>query len=282
MRPARNHASHPAKPRRWLAFFFLLHCISGFAADNPAGKPVVLPAISIVIDDLGNDWKRDRAVVELPGAIVCSILPHTAYGRELAKLAHSRNKEVMLHLPMEAVGDSDVGQGGITLDMTFKQFAAALQSDIESVPHIIGINNHMGSLLTQHPGHMLWLMSEINRRGNLFFIDSYTTETSVGTRIADENRVPNMRRDVFLDHDPDPAAIRAQFRRLLNKARKNGVALAIGHPYPETIAVLREELLTLDREGIRLLPVSQLISHHLENSKTWQAYSSLSRKAAKN
>jgi polysaccharide deacetylase 2 family uncharacterized protein YibQ len=239
------------------------------ASDHAAA--IDLPAIGIIIDDIGNLEHRDKQAIHLPGAITYAFLPHTPYAHDLALLAHSYNKEVMLHLPMESVQHKRLGPGGITLDMTYQEFARQLQSDLASVPHAVGVNNHMGSLLTQHPGHMVWLMRELNKRENLYFVDSYTTVHSVAEKIADENLVPNLRRDVFLDSDQDPKQIRYQFRRLLKLARKHGTALAIGHPYPETIAVLKQLLPTLDAQGVRLLPVSKLLKLHQQRIQTWRA-----------
>ncbi|NOX76771.1 MAG: divergent polysaccharide deacetylase family protein [Gammaproteobacteria bacterium] len=228
------------------------------------------PIIGIIIDDLGNLPDRDARAIRLPGQITYSFLPHTPYVSELTTLAHSLNKEIMLHLPMEAMGHNRLGPGGLTLDMSHKAFAAQLQLDLAAVPYAVGVNNHMGSLLTQHPGHMLWLMQELDKRDDFYFVDSYTTKTSVVQQIANENWVPNIRRDVFLDSDRDPAKIHMHFQRLLQKARDNGIALAIGHPYPETLAMLEAELPKLAAQGIQLLPVSQLLER--QRYKIWRAF----------
>ncbi|WP_455217090.1 divergent polysaccharide deacetylase family protein [Kaarinaea lacus] len=229
------------------------------------------PAISIIIDDMGYLKDRDSRALRLPGNITYSFLPHTPYARELATQAHELNKEVMLHQPMEALSNDKLGPGALTLAMTRQQFLAQLQSNIDAVPYVVGINNHMGSLLTQHPGHMRWLMQELGKHNDLYFVDSYTTKTSIGQKIARENWIPTMRRDVFLDSDRDPAKIRKHFRRLIRKAEKNGFALAIGHPYPETMAILEEELPELNRKGIALLPVSQLLERSTIKITSWRA-----------
>ncbi len=248
------------------------------AVDNQAPVPV----IAIIIDDLGSDNPRHERVVRLPGAIACSFLPMNHATSRLAKMAHSYNKEILLHLPMEAVARNPMGPGGLTLDMTQQEFIWALQKDLESVPHVIGINNHMGSLLTQHPGHMVWLMEEIKRNGELFFVDSRTTHASVAMTVALEEGVPSLQRDIFLDHADDLVSIRKQFMKTIAKARKFGTALAIGHPYQNTITVLEEMLPQLDSMGVRLVPVSEMIQHQRERQKTWQAYLSRSQKDVKN
>ncbi|MCF6337281.1 MAG: divergent polysaccharide deacetylase family protein [Gammaproteobacteria bacterium] len=234
------------------------------------------PAIGIIIDDMGNLEQRDKRALQLPGPITFAFLPRTPHARKLAELAHQLNKEVMLHLPMQPIENNKVGPGALTLHMTARQFEQQLTLDFAAIPHIVGINNHMGSLLTQHPGHMQWLMTALSKREDLYFVDSYTSKNSIAQQLANENHIPNMRRDVFLDHDRNPDTIRFHLQRLINKARKNGTALAIGHPFPETIAVLKEELPKLHAQGIILLPVSQLVHRTLKKRSTsWQA--SLSR-----
>lgn len=259
-------------------------CLGGNAFAEPLAKPLAgpfvkqgasTPTIAIIIDDLGNLKDRDERALRLPGAITYAFLPHTPYAYELALQAHSLNKEIMLHLPMESMQHDKLGPGGLTLDMTHSEFARQLQSALASVPHVIGVNNHMGSLLTQHPGHMLWLMQELGKHDGFYFVDSYTTKTSIAQQIAMENQVPNIRRDVFLDNDRNPASIRKYFRRLIKKAKENGAALAIGHPYPETIAILEAELPRLAEKGVTLLPVSKLLGHSLQKEpqrpQAWQA-----------
>lgn len=256
----------------------------GIFASQVRAEPVTddLPAISIIIDDLGSDNSRHERVVRLPGAIACSFLPQLPATRRLALIAHSYNKEIMLHLPMESVEHKPLGPGGLTLDMTQHEFMWTLQKDLESVPHVMGINNHMGSLLTRHPGHMVWLMKEMKRNGKLFFVDSRTTSESIAKTVADEQGVPGLQREVFLDHDQDKAAVQKQFDRTIELARKHGTAVAIGHPYESTLQVLEKMLPKLQRLQVRLVPVSEMIKLKQERNNTWQASLSPLQRDVKN
>jgi polysaccharide deacetylase 2 family uncharacterized protein YibQ len=119
------------------------------------------------------------------------------------------------------------------------------------------VNSHRGSLLTRHPGHMGWLMEEILRAGGLYFVDSYTTHRSVALQVASERGVPAIKRDVFLDSDPDNVA--REFERLKTLARERGLAVAIGHPYPATLDFLERAIPGLVEEGIQLVPLRELI-----------------------
>lgn len=217
------------------------------------------PHIALIIDDIGDNLRLGLRAVRLPGNVTCAFLPHTTYARQLAVSAHKRDKEVMLHLPMESEEGNALGPGALTLDMTHAEFSRTIESDLKAIPYVTGINNHMGSLITQHPGDMLWLMQEINHHGNLFFVDSRTTEFTVAQQVAQETGVPNLRRDVFLDNDQRPAAIAAQFSRLIALARHRGSAVAIGHPHPTTLRFLEKQLPRLRDEGIELVSISELI-----------------------
>jgi len=219
-----------------------------------------IPRIAIIIDDLGYALSLGRRVTRLPGPVTVAVLPATPRGKTLAEEANAAGKEVLLHLPLEALHeDGQVEPGGIFLDMSRGEFARTFARDIQSVPHAIGVNSHRGSLLTQHPGHMNWLMEEITERGNLIFVDSYTTRDSIALRLAREAGVPSVKRDVFLDPDESPETLVREFARLKNLARKNGLAVAIGHPYPATIRLLEQELPRLATEGIELISISELV-----------------------
>ncbi len=241
------------------------------------------PVIAVIIDDMGNQKAWGEAALELPGAVTYAFLPHTPYAASLAEKAHARGRQVMLHLPMDSADGKALGPGALTLHMDQAEIRQTLEADLQAVPYVAGINNHMGSLLTRHPGAMAWVMEAISkRRKPLFFIDSRTTKETVAQDMAREYRVPSSRRNVFLDNDRNPAAIRAQFRKLLVLARREGSAVAIGHPYPETVAVLGTLLSELPGEGIRCVTASEMIQLQQRRNSRWQQPSSPLLRVAKN
>jgi len=242
--------------RKLIRIFGLLLLIlftdHGFAASETKA------VIAIIIDDIGYQWQTDIHAILLPHPLTYSFIPAAPYTEKLAGIAHQQNKEIMLHLPMQSISNSHAEPQLIRLDMTMDQVGEVLWNGLAEVPYVKGINNHQGSLITQHPGHMQWLMQWLRGTG-LYFVDSRTSEQSVAQKVAQDNGIPNLQRDIFLDHDPSPAAIEAQFDKLVQVAKQKGVALAIGHPYPATIKMLGRRLPKLQHQGIRLLSVSNLI-----------------------
>jgi polysaccharide deacetylase 2 family uncharacterized protein YibQ len=240
----------------------LIFCpCGGLAMAEPVSPPPRPPAVSIIIDDLGNRLSSGNRAVALPGAITCSFLPGTPYARRLATLAHDSGKEVMLHLPMQAIGVPMRDDGGLLATMTRRDFVQTIRRDLLAVPYVSGINNHMGSLLTQFHGHMQWLMEELAQYDGLYFVDSFTSIRSIAQQVAVDNRVPTARRDIFLDDAVDETTIADEFDHLIEIARKRGAAVAIGHPHPRTLAFLEANLGRLSAAGVELVPVSQLIRY---------------------
>ena len=239
-------------PRIFLAALLLLA-----ASDSVDAGPA---RVAIIIDDLGYQLAAGRRAIALPGPIAFAVLPGTPRAVALARWAHDQGKEVLLHLPLQANSDEDHDEPiGIDLDMSRERLATTFEAAINSVPYVIGVNGHRGSLLTRHPGHMQWLMEEIGAREGLFFVDSYTTAHSVALQMATEAGVSSLRRDVFLDPDPSPETVLRQFERMKTLARKRGFVVAIGHPYEATLALLEAELPKLGELGIELVRISELI-----------------------
>ncbi|NIA26984.1 MAG: divergent polysaccharide deacetylase family protein [Desulfobulbaceae bacterium] len=218
------------------------------------------PRIAIIIDDLGYQLAAGRRAIDLPGPLAFAVLPQTPKGELLATIAHDKGKEVLLHLPLEPVEYSGPAEpGGILLDMSRATFRNTFAGAIESVPFAIGVSSHRGSLLTRHPGHMAWLMEELLDRDNLFFVDSYTTHESVALKVAAEAGVAATKRDVFLDHDRSADAVSREFERLKSLARQSGQAVGIGHPYPATLDFLEREIPKLEKQGYKLVSISQML-----------------------
>lgn len=260
----------------------LCFCAALLAQLPAVGAQPSPPVISIIIDDMGKTLGEGRRTLGLHGPVACAFLPRAPYSRELAIAAHAAGKEVMLHLPMDSVDGRRLDAGAVTLNMTRREFVDAVDANLAAVPYVRGINNHMGSLLTRHPGHMLWLMQALQRHAPMFFVDSRTTVATIARQVAHENGVPSTDRNVFLDNQLNVDEMEYQFDRLLRLARKYGSAVAIGHPHPQTLALLEQRLPTLKGQGIRLLPVAELIRLQQEDEHTWQASWSPSHKAAKN
>jgi len=246
---------------RLLSVFWLsLICLPALATEQPfeALSETVQPRLVVVIDDMGNELQAGRAALKLPGPVTYAFLPHLPHTEVLANEALFREKEVILHAPMENQGHLNLGPGGLTDKMGLEEIKQRFAAALDSVPGVIGFNNHTGSLLTRLRPQMQAVM-EVARERQMFFLDSVTASDSVAWQVAKEYQIPFMSRDVFLDHYADTDFIDRQFRMALDLARERGHAVVIGHPYPETINYLRAALLTLAEDGFQQLTASAFI-----------------------
>ncbi len=223
---------------------------------------VVTPSqgrVVIIFDDAGGSLTDLDPVIALGRPVTVAVLPGLRYSREVATLAQAAGLEVFLHLPVEPEDvDMNLGPGGVTTAMTDQNIATMVRADLAWVPGVVGINNHMGSKGTADERVMRAILDVAKERG-LIFIDSRTTLRSVGARVATEMRVPTAIRDVFLDNENDPEAIRERLKFLIAVAKRKGTAVAIGHTHRLTARVLAEMLPEFDRERIDIVPVSTVV-----------------------
>ncbi len=223
--------------------------------------------IAIIMDDIGYNYQQGLEAIQLPGELTYAIIPHSPKAQFFAHEVYKRQKEVMLHAPMSTVHNKPLGKYGLTETMEENRFKQALNTSLNSLPNIRGVNNHMGSLLTQKHQPMTWVMQALQKR-SLYFIDSRTTASSIAWKVAQDFNIPSLQRDVFLDNTPQEADIDQQFKQLIAIARRRGYAIAIGHPYPETINYLAKILPTLKQQDIELVPASELVKNYSPNLLT--------------
>jgi len=218
-----------------------------------------LPKIAIIIDDLGYDKSIVEKFLGLDAVLTFSILPHIPYQKSIARAALAKGFEVMLHLPMEPEEYPMVnpGPGALLTSMPPDVLIRQLNNNIDAVPFIKGVNNHMGSKMTKESTQLYQIFSVLKKR-DLFFIDSLTTADSLCKPSARLFRVPFAQRDVFIDHNQDPEFIRKQLNRLLEFAASHGEAIGIAHPYDATFNVLRNEIPNLKKKAI-LVPASEIV-----------------------
>lgn len=230
----------------------LLFCLTSVAHAAPESQKAY---ISVIIDDLGQNLPRDRRVLALPGPVTAAIMPDTPHATEVAREAHRAGKIVILHMPMDPATGPFAWHPHLPIDELEKRLNAALNV----VPYTAGINNHMGSRMTAQPAAMAWLMADLQRRQKIF-VDSRTSAQTVAAAEAQKIGLASVSRDVFLDDERTEEAILTQLQTAISLARRQGSAVMIGHPYPQTLAVLERELPKLKAQGIDWIDIKMMVS----------------------
>ncbi|MCD6508073.1 divergent polysaccharide deacetylase family protein [Candidatus Poribacteria bacterium] len=226
---------------------------------QPETSPIP-PMISIIIDDMGRSTEAFERLVNLKAPITLSFLPGLPFTKEQSVKAKAMGFDVMLHLPMEPLGYPQVNPGKLAVlcEMSDSQIERTIETAIKLVPAAIGVDNHMGSKATEDERVMRSVLSVLKRH-KLFFVDSLTTNRSIGYKLARHLGVPTARNDLFIDNLRNTDAVTKYLDRLADIARRRGYAIGIGHPYPETISALERDIPKLRKNGIGFVGVSELV-----------------------
>lgn len=218
--------------------------------------------IAIVIDDFGYSFgSRVEGFLALNQEITFSVLPGLDFSEKIALAAVDRDREVMIHLPMEPkngkFNHNDYDYALLT-GMNETEIRKRVRTAISSVSFAKGLNNHMGSMATENDELLSILMDEI-KKANLFFLDSMTTPNSKGFSWAQKLKVPCALNNTFLDAIEEEPFIRQQVNLLAEIAARTGEAIGIGHPHELTLKILQEELPKLERRGFQFVSVSEIV-----------------------
>ena len=246
---------------------FIWLCLFAYSVNATAATSI--GKISIIIDDMGYN-RHNQLFSKLPNTITFAILPFTPYSQKMANAAQQQNREVLLHVPMQAQSHNHLlGKGALMQQMTKPHFQQVLNQGLANIPNAIGVNNHMGSKLTEEKTPMQWTMELLSKRG-LLFVDSLTTAKSVAGNSAVAVGLPALTRHIFLDNVRTSKAMDKQFQQAIQHSLKNPYTILIGHPYPETLQYLSQRLGAPNKD-FQLVKLSQLIPENqrtmLENKK---------------
>ena len=238
--------------------FLIAICLFSFSSNifaKQTGK------IAIIIDDVGYNI-QDKKLLTLPPNITFAILPFTPFSQEIANQAEQQDRNILLHLPMQAHANNHLlGAGALTNDMSKQQVQDKLNTAFNELPTAIGVNNHMGSELTEQITVMDWVMEALSKRG-LFFVDSRTSAESIAEKSAVKAGLPALRRHIFLDNIKTKEAMNKQFQQAIKHSQESDYTIIIAHPYPETLHYLTERLNNKDKE-FQLIPLTELIPEEL-------------------
>ena len=218
--------------------------------------------VSIVIDDLGEDYRVFKDLIAMDVPFTYSVLPFRTHSVRIANEASKNNGEVILHLPLEPWNSSNhaINHGTLLTSMDEEQLRIQIEKNLEALPHLSGVSNHMGSKFTEDREKMEIILQAV-REKELYFLDSRTTDKTVGYTLAQSMHIRTAQRKLFIDNTRDQQAVEKQLKKIPRLAEKNGGSVvAIGHPYPSTIAALKSYVPRLKEQGVTVVPLSQLVN----------------------
>ena len=261
-KPVSLHSSHPQGSLRLEVKVgdLTTHQLIFIPSQPTTLKSRLRPRVALVIDDLGRDNLISHELLRCDFPVTFSILPFEPHSKSLALEAHQKGQEIILHLPLEPRGYPEVnpGEGALLLEMDLERLLHQLSRDIEAIPYIKGVSNHMGSQFMEDAEKMKIILTELRNR-KLFFLDSRTTPQTVGLETANAIGLEAAERTVFLDHELNEEAIGQSLERLLRLSLSKGKAIGIGHPHPLTIQAIKKMIPKMQEKGVEIVPLSTLM-----------------------
>lgn len=231
---------------------------------EPAPRPEVEARIAVVVDDVGYNLEGLKAFLAIPFPIAFAVLPNLPHSAEAARLIEAAGRELLLHMPMEALNGENPGPGAILTSQDDRQIESILEASFAELPAAVGMNNHMGSKATADQRVMDVVMRYLAAR-RLFFLDSRTTADTLAPTLAERYGVRLLSRDVFVDNQTDAAYIVKAVRKGVDLARSRGRAVLIGHVQDAELARELTRLLPgLERQGVQLVAPSSLARREAE------------------
>lgn len=233
---------------------------------NKEKRPVPRARVAFIIDDWGYNKKNIDALFGINRPVTVAILPNVRYSREIAEKVRKKDKiyDAILHLPLESKSDKAAEMNTIRCDMPRDEILSLLERDIKSIPGIIGVSNHQGSKATENKKVMKIILSELKKR-KLFFVDSLTTPDSICSEVAGKIGLKYAERDVFLDLTDQTdqkhfeAYIKGQIEELAETALLDKTAIGIGHDKSATLKVIKDSIPDLEKRGIKIVPLKELV-----------------------
>lgn len=223
-------------------------------------RPALKGKIAIVIDDFGYNLNNLKMLEEMKYPLTASVLPNLKYSGEISDALHGLGFEIILHLPMEPYENFPLEEETIKTSMNDAQITNIINKSLSSIPHVLGVSNHMGSKATSDRRVMGVTFKHLKSK-RMYFLDSFVTSKSVCQEMAIQTGIGFARRDVFLDNNNKPEYIRGQLYKLKAKARRDKKAIGIGHDRKNTLLVLKEIMPEFAEEGYQFVFVSDIINN---------------------
>lgn len=216
--------------------------------------------LALIIDDGGYSVDKLKGLMGLGKPMTFAILPNVPHSRDAALLAHREGAQIMLHLPMEPQESErySLEKDTVLTGMDKTEIQAILHRGLTQIPHVRGVNNHMGSRATEDLRLMKAVMEVLKKEG-LYYVDSHTSIHSMGPQAARQTGVAFASNDRFIDPEKDLEAIKKAIRLAVRKARQEGKAVAIGHPHPLTARAIREMIAEIEGAGVKMVFVSEVV-----------------------
>lgn len=213
------------------------------------------PKLVIIIDDVSSKKQKEK-ILDIGYTVNMAFLPPTKIHKDSAKIAQDL-PFYMIHFPMQASSAfKGAEENTLNINDSYETIDKRVKQLRQWYPNAVYTNNHTGSVFTENEQAVDKLFRAL-KKYNFIFVDSRTTPKSAIKKYAKKYNMPYIVRNTFIDNERDYNAIQKQLKKAIKIAKKQGYAIAIGHPHSITLKVLKESkhlLKDLDLVYLNQLP----------------------------
>jgi uncharacterized protein len=247
--------------------------VKPFTGDNTLPPPGAGEGyISIIMTDIGiSNHATERALDDLPPPVVLAFSPYARQLDRWLKKAADAKRESLILLPMEpsSYPKDDPGPDALLSRLSDKENTARLERVLEKSDGAMGTMNFMGSGFLADDRNTRPVFDALrSRHSNMLFVEA-PTHAGAGSaaETAKAAGIPYLAADMHIDVNATELAIKKQLLDLENIAHKRGYAVAIAQPYPVTFNILKDWAESLDRRGIKLVPLTAVLKTKVQHDK---------------
>ena len=197
----------------------------------------IKPKLAIVIDDVTLK-SQVNTINSIGYTINIALMPPTKYHKDSAKIAQDLPFAIV-HFPLQAGTTKFEEPYTLKVGDSYEKIEKRVAQIRKWYPKVKYTNNHTGSKFTAHEESMDKLLKAL-KKYDFQFVDSRTTPNTVVKKSIAKYDMPYIARNIFLDNNKDFKYIQNQLKKAIYIAKKTGSAIAIGHPYPITMSVLKK------------------------------------------
>lgn len=226
--------------------------------------------VSIIMTDIGiSDHATERALDDLPPPVVLAFSPYAHKLDKWLKKANDSKRESLILLPMEpsTYPKDDPGPEALLARLSDKENGARLERVLEKSEGTLGAMNFMGSGFLADDRNTRPVFDTLRNHGAMFVEEPATAGAATAAETAKAAGLSYVSADMRIDANATELAVKKQLLDLENLARKRGYAVGVAQPYPVTFNILKDWAESLDRRGIKLVPLTAVLKAKVQHDK---------------
>lgn len=218
------------------------------------------PKISIVVTNLGLNRRSTELALTLPTQCGLGFLPYMQSLKPLLNKAQNKGHEVYLYLPLQTSKALDNPRKyALMNNLALEENEVRLNVILNSQARYDGVYSSYKEVFADDMNASSMIFDQLDDKNLIFILGKGLAKGVPGHISSHNNVIPT---NIIIDEEPDKDSIRSQLEELIRVAESNGIALGYAQGFTLTIEMIRDWIPTLNKKGVQLVPVSELLKEY--------------------